>query len=48
MPNADPYHPTPAYEFECADCGERVRAEHSPGPCPNCGGVLLDVSVTRE
>ena len=48
MPNQDPYHPTPAFEYECVACGVRLRAESSPGACPACGGLMLDVSVTRE
>ena len=34
--------------YECADCEYRLTAEHHPGECPNCGGEMIDISVSRE
>ena len=34
--------------YECNDCGHRVRSEHQPGTCPNCGGEMSDISQPRE
>ena len=48
MPKRDPYDPGETKEYECANCGNRVRAESHPGTCQECGGELVDVSVPRE
>ncbi|MFC7212536.1 rubrerythrin-like domain-containing protein [Saliphagus sp. GCM10025334] len=34
--------------YECSNCGHRIQAEHQPGTCPECGGELTDISVSRE
>lgn len=34
--------------YECNDCGYRTKATHQPGECPNCGGDMVDISVSRE
>lgn len=34
--------------YECDDCGHRMEAEHQPGECPECGGEMVDISVSRE
>lgn len=34
--------------YECAECGVRVEADHQPGECPECGGRLIDLDVSRE
>ena len=34
--------------YECDNCGHRVKAEHQPEVCPNCGGDMFDISVSRE
>ncbi len=44
----DPYHTGTVRVFECRECSARIEAEHSPGPCPECGGDLQDISVPRE
>ena len=44
----DPYHPEPPYVYECTACAIRLRAEHQPAFCPDCGGQMADLSVPRE
>lgn len=34
--------------YECNECGNRVEAEHQPETCPECGGDMIDISVSRE
>jgi CBS domain-containing protein/predicted RNA-binding Zn-ribbon protein involved in translation (DUF1610 family) len=35
--------------YECVDCGRRLRgANGGGGDCPNCGGLLRNISVARE
>jgi hypothetical protein len=34
--------------YECTDCDYRTQADHKPGECPQCGGEMLDISVSRE
>lgn len=34
--------------YECDDCGHRMQVEHQPETCPNCGGDMIDISVSRE
>ena len=34
--------------YECNDCGYRMEAEHQPGECPQCGGDMIDISLSRE
>ncbi|MGM0591655.1 MAG: rubrerythrin-like domain-containing protein [Halobacteriota archaeon] len=34
--------------YECHDCGNRLRAEHHPVTCDECGGPMLDISLSRE
>lgn len=34
--------------YERDDCGHRMEAEHQPGQCPECGGAMVDISVSRE
>lgn len=34
--------------YECSDCSHRIEAEHQPVTCPECGGEMLDISVSRE
>nr|WP_233203906.1 rubrerythrin-like domain-containing protein [Halegenticoccus soli] len=36
------------HTYECDDCGYRVRAERSPGTCPDCGSQLRNIGVARE
>jgi|GEM_PF-6346255 len=48
MPQSDPFHQETPFEYECVDCGSRVRAEQHPGECENCGGAMQDVSISRE
>jgi hypothetical protein len=48
MPVLDPYVPVGVFEYECAVCLSRVRAEHLPGECGVCGGLMQDISVARE
>lgn len=38
----------PPYTYECADCGERVEADTRPGECPECGGEMQNISVSRS
>jgi rubrerythrin len=44
----DPYDPEPPYTYECVECGHRVEADHRPETCPECGGEMRDISVSRE
>ncbi|SIR17585.1 hypothetical protein SAMN05421858_1698 [Haladaptatus litoreus] len=34
--------------YECEQCGNRVSALKHPGECPDCGGEMRNVSVSRE
>lgn len=34
--------------YECDNCGHRMEAEHQPGECPECGGEMIDIDVSRE
>ena len=38
----------PPYTYECLDCGHRVEARHQPSECEECGGEMLNISVSRE
>lgn len=44
----DPYSPEPPYTYECQECGHRLEADHQPEACPECGGAMQDLSVSRE
>lgn len=44
----DPHEPEPPFIYECGNCGYRMEAEHQPETCPECGGVMMDISVPRE
>jgi rubrerythrin len=37
-----------ATEYECQQCGERVRTETHPGTCPECGNTFQNIGVPRE
>ena len=34
--------------YECLECGNRLRAEHQPVECPNCGGQMQNIEQSRE
>ncbi|MFB6092713.1 MAG: rubrerythrin-like domain-containing protein [Haloquadratum sp.] len=34
--------------YECVECGARVSASDHPGTCPECGGRMVNISVTQE
>lgn len=38
----------PPYTYECLDCGHRVEEHHQPSQCEECGGEMLNISVSRE
>lgn len=44
----DPYDPEPPFTYECVACGYRLKADSRPEACPECGGEMRDISVTRE
>lgn len=34
--------------YECDNCGHRMEADHQPVECPECGGDMIDLDVSRE
>ena len=46
MVRTDPYDPDESYH-ECMDCHSRVAGEGG-GDCPECGGPLRNLAVSRE
>ena len=34
--------------YECDNCGYRTEADHQPVECPQCGGDMIDLDVSRE
>jgi rubrerythrin len=34
--------------YECDNCDYRMEASHQPGECPQCGGSMIDINVSRE
>lgn len=45
MVKNDPYaEEEPPYTYECANCGNRIEADSQPGPCPECGGEMKNLS----
>ncbi|EMA44692.1 rubrerythrin-like domain-containing protein [Halococcus saccharolyticus] len=47
MVRTDPYRPEESYH-ECMDCHNRVAGNEESGPCPECGGPLQNLAVSRE
>ncbi|PSQ05557.1 hypothetical protein BRC97_08870 [Halobacteriales archaeon QS_6_71_20] len=43
----DPYSSSEGL-FECVGCGSRQRAASRPGECPDCGGEVRNIAVSRE
>ena len=37
----------PPYTYECVECAERVTADTQPVECPECGGVMENISKPR-
>lgn len=47
MVRTDPYRSDEPYH-ECMDCHNRVGADDGGGLCPECGGPLRNLAVSRE
>ena len=45
--NVDPYTADKSC-FECRSCGSRTRTEERLYECPDCGGTVKNIAVTRE
>ncbi|AUX10231.1 small CPxCG-related zinc finger protein [Halalkaliarchaeum desulfuricum] len=43
----DPYEASYDY-YECVTCGYREVPSDGPSECPDCGGWMRDIAVSRE
>ncbi|WP_418281979.1 rubrerythrin-like domain-containing protein [Halorubrum sp. DTA98] len=47
LSSIDPYSPSTGY-FECLDCPYRESSGARITACPNCGGDVRNIAVSRE
>lgn len=44
----DPHKTEPPHTYECMECSYRTKADKRPGKCPECGGQMQNISISRE
>lgn len=45
--DVDPYTADTAY-YECASCAGRITTDEHVAVCPDCGGRMRNIAVSRE